>query len=58
MREKHGIDAMRIDREPRPVMQAQRFEPLKQTAVHKELLIGVFHQVFRASNGSCAAEER
>ena len=37
--ENNGVDTARFDRERRPILEAQRLEALKQTAVDEDLMV-------------------
>jgi hypothetical protein len=57
MGEQHGIDACRIDRQRSPVAQAQLLEALEQAAIHQQPRAAELKQIFRAGDGTDAAEE-
>jgi hypothetical protein len=49
---------MRIDGEPRPVLQPQRLEALEQAAIHENAVAFAFQQIFRPGDGAGRAEKR
>ena len=57
MREDHGVDPGRIDRQRGPVAQAQLFEPLEEPAVDEHAVIAQVEQVLGAGDGARGAEK-
>ena len=57
MRQDHGVDPGRIDRQRRPVAQAQLFEPLEQPAIDEHAVIAEIEQVLGAGDGARGPEK-
>ena len=57
VREDNRPDGAGLDRERRPVLQTQRFEALKQSAIDKQIVLLVLEQEFRAGHRAGAAQE-
>ena len=58
VREHHGIDAVGIDRQRRPVSLAQLFGALEQTAVHENVTAARFEQMLRPGDCPGGTKER
>jgi hypothetical protein len=46
MGENDGFDAARLDRERRPILEAQRIEALKQAAVDQKFMLAILDGIF------------
>ena len=57
VRQDHGVDARRLDREGIPVAQAELLQPLEQTAIDEDPPSGRLDQVAGARDRAGAAEE-
>ena len=57
MGEDDGVDAARLDRKRRPILQAQRLEALKQAAVDEKPMIALLDEILRSGDRAGAAEE-
>lgn len=51
-------DGTRLDGQAPPVLQAQRFEALKQAAIYEQAMTVALKKVFGAGHGAGGAEER
>ena len=57
MGEDDGVDAARLNRKRRPILQAQRLEALKQAAVDEQPMIALLDKVLRSRDRAGTAEE-
>jgi hypothetical protein len=56
--ENDGVEAARLHRKRRPILQPQRFEALKQAAVDEQPMASILHEEFRPGYRTDAAEKR
>ncbi len=58
MRQQNGVERIRLERQPLPVSQAQRFQALEKAAIDKVAFVASLDQILRTGDGTGRAQKR
>src|SRR6185295_4941702 len=53
----HGVDAVDVDRQPRPIAQAQLLEALKEATIHKNSMLPSIQEILGSRDRAGRAQE-
>ena len=57
VRQKNGADLVRIDRQRRPILQAERLVTLEQAAIDQNAVFAIVEKIFGSGDGARTAEK-